>query len=171
MGSFGRAGAGMNQPTGILIDTNVWLDAYIHTREGHPLARELLRYASENGIQLWYAMNSIRDVFYLTASSFKRDLRQQGIAVGEAEAAAAAQLGWSCINHMAKIACAVGSDLSDVWLATKLRSIHSDFEDNLVLSAATRANASCMISNDRQLLQHATVAALTPADWLALQKA
>ena len=43
-----------------------------------------------------------------------------------------------------------------------MRSVHGDFEDNLVLAAAERANATYLVTNDEQLIKHAPVTALTP---------
>lgn len=153
----------------LLLDTNVWLDNYIPTRPGHETARRLLRHARNNGVQLVYAVGTIKDVFYLVSSHFKNDIRSHGQAVGKVEALVAKELAWSCVDNMRELACAVGADESDVWLASKYRSLHEDLEDNLVLAAAERARAAYLVTSDRTLIGKATVAALTPADWLALQ--
>ena len=47
----------------------------------------------------------------------------------------------------------------------------SDLEDNLVVAAAQRADATYLVTNDEALIKHAPVAALAPADALALLKA
>ena len=44
-------------------------------------------------------------------------------------------------------------------------------EDNLVVAAAQRADATYLVTNDEALIKHAPVAALAPADALALLKA
>ena len=55
----------------LLLDTNVWLDNYIPTRPGHETARRLLRHARNNGVQLVYAVGTIKDAFYLVSSQQK----------------------------------------------------------------------------------------------------
>ena len=72
---------------------------------------------------------------------------------------------------MRKQATAVGADESDLWTACNLRSVHNDLEDNLVVAAAQRADATYLFTNDEALIKHAPVAALAPADALALLKA
>lgn len=151
----------------ILLDTNIWLDNYIDSRPGSAAARDVLAHARACNIQLLYAVTTIRDVFYLVASNFKRALRDEGIPIGEAEATVARQLGWSCIENMRALACAVGADESDVWLASKYRSLHGDFEDDLILAAAQRASVDALVTNDVRLIQKAPLTAMTPADWLA----
>ena len=176
-GTCGRANSRANDRTTgshaaaamLLLDTNVWLDNYIPTRPGHETARRLLRHARDNDVRLVYAVGTIKDVFYLVASHFKNDVRASGSTVGEAEALVAKELAWSCIDNMRELACAVGADESDVWLASKYRSLHEDLEDNLVLAAAERAGVAYLVTNDQTLIGKSTVAALAPADWLALQ--
>ena len=63
---------------------------------------------------------------------------------------------------------AVGADASDVWLARKYQRVHSDFEDCLVLAAATRAEVDLIVTNDDALLRHSPIAALSSSDALAL---
>ena len=153
----------------LLIDTNVWLDNYIPDRANSPYARSLFSTAQTQGIQLLYAVESIKDVFYMVAADFKAKVRAQGASVGAVEAEAARQLAWSCIENMRELACAVGADESDVWLASKYRALHDDFEDDLILAAARRAQADYLITGDIKLIEKSTVPALTPQSWLALQ--
>lgn len=157
--------------TRLLVDTNVWLDNYVPERSGHAESCRFISYCKEHAVQLLYPVETIKDVFYLIASSFKATVRASGVAVGEAESLVARQLAWSCIDNMRAIACAVGADEADVWLAAKYRSLHGDFEDNLVLAAAQRANVDYLITRDATLIAKATVAALRPDDWLTLQAA
>ena len=56
---------------------------------------------------------------------------------------------------MRKQATAVGADESDLWTACNLRSVHNDLEDNLVVAAAQRADATYLVTNDEALIKHA----------------
>ena len=72
---------------------------------------------------------------------------------------------------MDEIATAVACDQADVWMARKQRCLHEDYEDNLVVAAAQRANADCLVTNDQNLLKHSPAAALSCADALAYLQA
>ena len=82
---------------------------------------------------------------------------------------AATSTAWACVEHMAELAMVVPCDHTDVWMATKLRKLHSDYEDNLVIAAALRGKADLLVTYDKQLRAHATVAVADPASaraWL-----
>lgn len=150
----------------VLLDTNVWVDYYSSPREGHDAARSLMDGVECAGAQLLYAIQSMKDVFYLVASDYKSWTRKRTGTLTEAQAAAATATAWGCLDNMAEIACAVGCDQSDVWLARKTRRLHADFEDDLVLAAAQRAGADLLVTSDEQLRRHAPVAALSVPDAL-----
>ena len=154
----------------LLLDTNVWLDYYLATRPGHQTARRLIERACACDVELLYTVGGSKDLYYLVALYFKRTARAAG-ATGSDElspehAQAAAQTAWACVNHLDEIATAVGCDQSDVWTAHKQRPIHPDYEDDLVIAAALRVPGTCLVTSDVQLIAHAPVAALTPADAL-----
>lgn len=156
----------------ILLDTNVWLDAFLPERAARSIAQELIALALKSRVDLLYPVHIIPDVFYLAFIDVKRLLRGQGS--DELVAQAARTTAWEYVNSMREIATAVGADNSDVWLASKWEPLHGDIEDNLVLAAAKRAEADYVVTSDRQLLAHAAlagVAAVSPEDMLAvLQK-
>lgn len=156
----------------ILLDTNVWLDAFLPERAARSIAQELITLALRRHIDLLYPVHIIPDVFYLAFIDIKRLLRGQGS--DELVVQAARTTAWEYVNSMREIATAVAADNSDVWLASKWESLHGDIEDNLVLAAAKRAQADYVVTSDRQLLSHAAlagVAAVSPEDMRAvLQK-
>lgn len=154
--------------TAFLLDTNVLVDYYCGLRIGHQPARTFIERALSVDAPLFYAIESIKDAHYLIAAFHKSRARDEGRILTQAEALAANITAWGCIEHLQEIATAVGADLSDVRLATKLRSIHSDFEDNLIIAAAERAQADYLVTNDKRLLVHSPVAALSTEDALAL---
>lgn len=154
----------------VLLDTNVWLDAYDGNRLGSKRANELIDRCEKAGVELLYAAESVKDVHYLISASLKRQARKDGGALSESQAKAVSAYAFACVANMDEIATAVGMDSSDIWLAQKYRAIHTDFEDNLVLAAARRAKADCLVTNDDALLRHAPVAALSVDDALALME-
>ena len=153
----------MSLPSRVLLDTNVWLDAFDGARPRSREANGLIDACVRKGIDLLYAVGTVKDVYYLVGASLKRETRAAGEALSEDQVSAI-----SAIANMDEIATAVGADSSDVWLARKYQRIHADFEDCLVLAAAQRAQADCLVTNDEALLRHAPVAALSAGDFLAL---
>ena len=152
----------MLQPSRVLLDTNVWLDAFDGARPRSREASELIDVCVRKGIDLLYAVGMSKDVYYLVGASLKRQARTAGEVLSDGQAAAA------CVANMDEIATAVGADSSDVWLARKYQRIHADFEDCMVLAAARRAKADYLVTSDEALLRHAPVAALSVDDFLAL---
>lgn len=160
--------ADMSAPRKVLLDTNVWLDAFDGMRPGSASACELMERCVATGADLLYAVASAKDVFYLVSATLKRRVRSEGRDMTEAGARAIASYASACVDTMAEVGVAVGADESDVWLARRLLRIHADFEDCLVLAAAERAGADLLVTNDEGLLLHAPVAALSVVDALAL---
>lgn len=158
----------MALPSSVLLDTNVWLDAFDGARRCSREACELIDVCERMGIELLYAAGSAKDVCYLIGASLKRQARAEEGELSEGQARAIATYAAACVANMADIATAVGMDASDIWLARKYQRIHPDFEDCLVLAAAHRAHADYLATNDKVLMRHATVAALSVEDCLAL---
>lgn len=152
----------------ILLDTNAWVDYFDGGRPSHEKMLALVNRALGLGASLLYSVPSAKDIFYLMSSVYKSDYRREHAgALSHAAAAAAAEMAWGCVDNMCEIATAVGCDQADVWLARKRKRLHRDFEDNLVLSAADRAKADLLVTNDDQLRRHAPVAAMSVADALS----
>lgn len=159
----------MSESQSMLLDTNVWLDFFIPSREGYAAARSLITLAKKEKTLLLYPVHAVPDIFYLVNMGAKHNLRQLYGDSDELIAAAARTTAWECVNALCEVATAVGADQGDVWLACKTEHLHNDVEDNLVLAAARRAKADCVVTNDKSLLAHAArayVVALTPEDAL-----
>lgn len=155
-------------PARILVDTCVWVDNYVGFRPGHRDACAFIDLADELGVTLVYAVTSIKDVYYAVGRVLKAAIRQEGASVTDADLEAIDAIAWSCVENMEEIATAVGIDASDIWLAKKYRSIHRDFEDDVVIAAAKRAKVDFLVTNDLQLRRNAPVAAVSTTDALAL---
>ena len=130
-------------PRRILVDTNVWLDYFIPSRRGRSVAIEFLRDACTAQVDLLYAATSSKDLFYLISSEHK---------------------AWYRRDVLSQLATPVPCDLSDIWMASKQRNLHSDYEDDLIIAAAIRAQADLLVTNDVKLCSHAPVAAMSAED-------
>lgn len=157
--------------TRLLFDTNVWLDYYDALRPAHGDAMELYSYAKRQGIALLYAVHCAKDVFFLLNATLKRGVIAEKGRLSDADALVARDAAWGALEHLHQEAFAVGADESDVWLACRLRNLHGDFEDNLLVAAVRRAEATYLVTNDEQLIRHAPVPTLSSCDALAALRA
>lgn len=155
----------------MLVDSNVWIDAFVPMANGHEEAKRFLVMAQASDNLLLYPARILPDVFYKVRMHFKHWMRGTTLWAGDVSARACRDHAWDCIKDMDEIATAVGLDGSDVWKAIKLRGLNEDLEDNFVLAAAERAHVDYLVTSDRQLIQKATVPALTPGDMTALLEA
>ena len=154
--------------TKILADTNLWIDKYIPHRPSSDVSREVLRLCVSDDIALLYPMRSLADVFWQVSRDRKNWLRKEYGEITETHAHAVNADAWACVDNMMEVGAPVGADVSDVWTAQRLRSVHADFEDDMVLAAAKRAEVDYLVTSDRQLIQKADVVALTPEDMLVV---
>lgn len=152
----------------LLLDSSIWVDLFASDRPGREDAQCLVSWAIEHEVALLYAASSLKDSYYLLEESEKRKMRAEGPEVTPAIAAAVNEYAWGCLRAMEEIATAVPLDQSDVWVAMKYRSIHSDFEDNLILAAAERSQADFLVTNDKTLLARSPLATLSSHDLRAL---
>lgn len=158
-------------PSRLLLDSNVWIDLFASDRPGRENAQAIVGWAVEREVDLLYAASSVKDVYYLLEEREKRRLRAGGGEVTPASAAAINEYAWGCIHAMGELATVVPVDQSDLWIATKYRSVHGDFEDDMLLAAVERAKADFLVTSDEALLRHAPVAAIAPCDLLKLVSA
>lgn len=157
----------MASPVKILFDVNIWLDLYYPDRRGHACANELLDVIFSKGAELYYAASSLTDVFFLVNSIQKRLISEEGIELTDVLAAAANEVAWGCIQNMYEIAAPIPTSIPALFMATKMKSIHADFEDDVIVASAQTVGMDFLVSNDRQLLTKSTVPALSSEDMLA----
>ena len=155
------------QPLRLLVDTNVWVDHYLGNRTA---ATELLAYAVNHGSTLLFAVTSVKDAYYLISREIKRQMRQEPGTVTDENYAAVHEIAWGCIENMSELGTAVSLGMGDIWYAEKLRGLHDDFEDNLILAAAVRVKADFLVTSDEKLQRHSPVAAFSPEDMLTYLK-
>lgn len=155
-------------PRLLLIDANVWVNNYAGAQDQASEARLLIDHCLDRGIGLLYAVHSAKDVYYALRSYAKRAVRAEGRPLDDAAARAIEEIAWRCVLNMRELAAAVGADESDLWLAERFHGLHPDLEDDLVIAAVERSRADFLVTFDERLIRRAPVAALTPADVLAL---
>ncbi|MBR3326870.1 MAG: PIN domain-containing protein [Atopobiaceae bacterium] len=154
----------------LLLDTNIWLEKYLPWRTDHDTVLALLREARLQEVSIAFPAQSALDVYQRVRIENKRWARDNG-RLSESMAQAIKRLAWDCVNDMREIATAIPVDSSDLYLACKHRDIHDDLEDDLVLAACQRAHASYLVTNDRKLLAHSPIDAVTPKSMTELLRA
>lgn len=157
-------------PLKLFIDTNVWLDNYLGDRPRNRSASDLLGFAGKAGAALLFTVSSANDVFFLLTQNLKGKIRAESGRVTAADAAAVREIAWGCIENMAELGTSVSLGMGDIWYAEKLRGLHDDFEDNLILAAAVRVKADFLVTSDERLQRHSPVATFSPDDMLAYLK-
>ena len=161
----------MTKRVTLLLDTDVWLDNYLSARPGHPVANRLLDLAARCDADLLVPLVSLKDFFYLMQVELKRCVTAGTDTPAPGDIGAIREIAWAALENLSEIATVVGGDGSDAWTARKHRTIHDDFEDDLVIAAALRSKASFLVTRDERLLRHAPVAALSPKDMVSYLEA
>lgn len=154
-------------PSLVLLDVNVLVDNYLPGRQTASDSRALLDWLGSHGVGICYPVTAPGTVFYLVQQALKQVARADGVTLSDNDALAIREIAWGCVENLAEIGAPVGADASDFWAARKLRPVHADLEDNMVIAAAERSQASYLITNDAALLRKCPVPALSPHDFLA----
>ena len=151
----------------IVVDTCVWLDYLLGDRANHEAAWEFVVEATRRGIPLVIPSHSLKDLFLIFQQILKAANRADGKMDAQAAAESARAAAWAALDLVMELATVGPADQSDAWLASKQRSLHSDYEDNLVVACAMRLDARLLVTSDETLAKRSPVATLAPADALA----
>lgn len=150
-----------------LYDTNIWIDFYLGNRPGHFAAKTLIVDGAREGVAPLVAVTSLKDVFFIFQQENKRATREQFGGLSESQGLAASAAAWAIVEHMLEFATVVGADHGDAHLATKFKPVHGDFEDDLVLAAAMRADADFLVTNDQTLQRHSSIQSFSAMEAIA----
>lgn len=154
----------------ILLDTNVLVDYYLGREPGCSACVDIIN-LSQGRHALCVAALSLKDVYYLVGATLKRLQRSEQGTLSKGDAAACNEIAWSCVRHAMDMALVANTGSGECLDAFVLRSLHDDFEDNLVAASARSAQADFIVTGDEHLLAHSPIAALAPQDMAALLKA
>ena len=154
----------------ILLDTNVLVDYYLGREPGCSACTHIINHAYGTH-ELYVAALSLKDVYYLVASTLKRMQRAERGVLAEADAKACNEIAWSCIRHARGFVLVANTASKEFLDAFVLRSLHDDFEDNLVAASARSVQADFIVTGDERLLSHSPVAAVLPQDMVKLLEA
>ena len=155
----------------ILLDTNVLVDYLLGRNPGCNACKRIITLSAEGQHALYAASSSLKDVYHLIEASLKRAQRTQAGGLTDAQANAAAEVAWACTRQLLDTLLVVSVGREECLQAFTLRSLHNDFEDNLVVAAARAAQANFLVTGDAKLRDHAPVGCLSPGDMATLLEA
>lgn len=148
----------------IVVDTNVWLDYLFGDRPLHAQAQRFIVEAKRQDLPLVIPSHAAKDVFFIFQQQIKAANRVDGKQTPEAAAECARQAAWAALELVMQLATVGPSDQSDAWIAAKYRSVHTDYEDNLVIACAMRLDARLLVTHDAALIKHSPVPTLSSHD-------
>ena len=151
----------------VLCDTNIWLDYYLGARRNHELVREFIIEGCRQGLSFMVPSSCLGDFFYLAQVEYKRALREVYGQLDDSQAMAAQASAWANLEHLLEFATVIGIDHGDTYIAMKYRALHGDYEDDLVIAAALRANVGCLVTDDEKLRFHSPVLTLSVTEAIA----
>lgn len=156
-------------PQKILVDTTIWVDYYLdRNRHAHEVASTLIAESLARGAVLYTSAAAMSEIFFILCQETKRLLRKDGVAIDSGMVAAVRESAWATLRSLMELSLLVPISKSEMLRAMTYRPLHDDFEDDLVLAAASRADVDCVVTSDVSLAKHAPLACLTPEDLLAL---
>jgi len=148
----------------VVVDANVWLDYLLGARQNHQAAQDFIMEATRRNVPLVVPVHALKDIFNVVQQVLKEANRIDGKQSPETAAASARETAWAVVDHVMELAAVGPADQSDAWIAAKHRRIHDDFEDDLSIATAMRLDAKLLVTSNEQLVRHAPVPCLTPAD-------
>lgn len=152
----------------IMLDTNVLVDFLLGREPGCSACKQIIALSDPCQHALYTASTSMKDAYYLVRAGLMRQERLESGSVSEGQAHAASEIAWACVRQLMDTALVIAVGQSECLSAMTLRVLHDDFEDDLVLAAAREADVDFLVTSDAQLVKHAAVACLQPADMAAL---
>ena len=152
----------------ILFDTNALVDFLLGREPGCGACKRIIAMCDDGQHALYAASTSVKDAYYLVRSGLKRAERAKSGTVGEAQANAISEVAWACVQQLARTFLVVPVGRSECLNALTMKALHDDFEDDLVLAAARKADVDFLVTGDQDLMRHAPVACLEPADLATL---
>ena len=155
----------------IMLDTNIVVDYLTGREPGCSDCKELLLRHAYGEIAVYVAALSLKDAYYLVSMNLKRMERLTAGELGEGAARASNEIAWACIRMLVDNASIVPTGYPEVLQAFTYKELHSDFEDDLVVSSAQIAGMDYVVSNDAMLQRHAPIACLSSSDMVVLLNA
>ena len=152
----------------ILFDTNALVDFLLGREPGCSACKQIIAMCDDGRHALYAASPSVKDAYYLVRSGLKRAERAETGSVGDMQANAIAEVAWACAQQLIRTFLVVPVGRGECLDALTMRVLHDDFEDDLVLAAARKAEVDFLVTSDQNLMKHAPVACLAPADLAAL---
>ena len=152
----------------VMLDTNVVVDYLMGREPGCSDCVKLLAMHAACEHAVYVSALTLKDAYYLVSMQLKRMERQASGRLGEGMARAANEVAWACVRQLVDSALVLPTGRPESLQALVLRSVHPDFEDDLIAATALNAGIDYLVSNDETFVKHAPVACLTSSDAVSL---
>lgn len=120
---------------------------------------------------LFVAALSLKDVYYLVGTALKRMQRFATGTFTKTDALACNKIAWRCVRQAMSSVVVANTGQTECLNAFVCRSVHNEFEDNLVLATARSLKVDDLVTGDEHLALHSPVGALSPMDTANLLEA
>ena len=151
----------------IVLDTNVVVDYLMGREPACSKCKQFLIMHANSKHAVYVSSLSLKDAYYLVSMQLKRMERQASGHLSDAMARAANEVAWSCVRALVESVLVLPVGRAESLAAFSYRSVHADFEDDLIVAAARSINADFLVTSDEALQRHAPIACLSPSDMLA----
>lgn len=152
----------------VMLDTNVVVDYLMGREPGCSDCAKLIAMHAICKCAVYIAALTLKDAYYLVSMQLKRMERKASGCLSEEMARAANDVAWSCVRQLVESTIVLPTGRAESLHALVFRSVHDDFEDDLVVATARSAGVDYLVSNDQRLVKHAPIACLTSSDAVAL---
>ena len=152
----------------VMLDTNVVVDYLMGREPGCSDCAKLIAMHAACELAVYVAALALKDAYYLVSMQLKRMERKASGSLSEGMAQAANEVAWSCVRQLVENMVVVPTGRAECLHALVFRSVHDDFEDDLIVATARSADVDYLVTNDQGLLKHAPIACLSSADAAAL---
>ncbi|MDF7663603.1 PIN domain-containing protein [Bifidobacterium sp. ESL0763] len=139
----------------IVLDTNVLIDLVMHRSRGESAALRLLDECVERNLNPMCVSLSLKDVDYIVKVNVKREFKDAMAGVERITVRQmVSQIGWTSVESILGVCEVAPVDGEVCAKALELRSVHPDYEDDLIVAASRQAGADMVVTGDQTLIRH-----------------
>ena len=162
----------LTKPSTIIFDTNLLLDMALTLRANHDEVIALYDCCQRVGVTTLCVPLSLKDVFYVVPHQL-RDLVRDNQAESEISVVEITtvriigqDMAWAAIQHIQESFEELSIGPEESREALQLREQHNDYEDNLIVAAATLSGSDCVATYDNKMVADFPDLCATPAQIL-----
>ncbi|WEV71940.1 PIN domain-containing protein [Bifidobacterium sp. ESL0790] len=139
----------------IVFDTNILLDMVMHRSVRESKALRLMSQCADRRLNPMCVSLSLKDVDYIVKVNIKRDFKDAAEGVErETVRQLVSRIGWTSVESILKVCEVAAVDGRVCEDALTLRSVHPDYEDDLIVAASRQVDADMVVTGDKDMIRH-----------------